>query len=321
MHTDSECAEAPSRSFRHYLQSDSWLNLRTDYQKVEGIFYHFPDASGMSLVAHLPVERTRRSFIRTKVLEIFYGPASESPSFSPHLDFQIYEQIVEIARLHRARKIRIHGYMSTDFGYVTLNDYSEILERARIPFTLHPSSTMIYELDEHTYNSLNACESSVRKNLRKASEMRIVIAKTPDQIRDFLVQHASIKGKREPRTHEIEAYQNWQDGCVLILAYNSADNRCLGTLGFVHDDYLATEIASSAAKGPEARGVQEKLHLTAFDEAKRLGLKKFDLAGLERDSDGNWNSRAKFKMKFVGELVETGYIEVDLRKIHKISSI
>jgi hypothetical protein len=320
MHTNNESAEVASRSIRHYLQSDSWLNLRTDYQKVEGIFYEFPNVSYMSLVAHLPVERTRRSFIRTTVLEFYFGPSSESLSISPYLDSRVYEQIAQIARLHGAKKIRFHGYLSTDFGYVTLNEYSEVLQKARDPFTLHPSSTWIYDLAEHKYNSLDGCESSVRKNLRKASDIRIVKVTTPDQIRDFLLQHALIKGRGEPKLHEIRAYQDWQDGCVLMLAYNSIDNRCLGTLGFVHDNYLATEIASSSAKGPESRGVQKKLHLTGFDEAKKLGLKKFDLAGLERDSDGNWNSIAKFKMKFVGELVDTGYIEVDLRKIRKISS-
>jgi len=248
--------------------------------------------------------------MRTKALEIFFGPASEAPRFNPHLDLRIYEEIAQIARLHGAKKIRIHGYMSMDFGYITLSEYLEVLERERIHFTTHSSMTLIYELEKHDYNSLSSCDASVRKNLRKASDLRIIIATTPDQIRDFLVQHALIKGIREPKTHEIRAYQDWRDGCVLLLAYNSIDKRCLGTLGFAHDDYLATEIASSAAKGPDARGVQEKLHLQAFDMAKKIGLKKFDLAGLERNNTGEWNSIANFKLKFGGIVVKQGYIDI-----------
>ena len=96
------------------------------------------------------------------------------------------------------------------------------------------------------------------------------------------------------------------------MAYNAIDNYCVGILGVTHDDYWATEIGSSAAKRLDVRTNKERLHLTAFKQAKSLGLKKFNLARLECNSGGACNSIAKFKMKFGGELIERGYIEIDL---------
>jgi hypothetical protein len=302
----------------HYLQTVAWSRLRSEFRKERAIETTLSSKTYPKFIGHIALERRTRSVLRERVLEYAFGPSREILDHGEDFSLEVFEQIVKIARNHRVQKIRIHSYTHVNFGYVTLKEYTDILTKGGISFTTHPSMTLMYELDKHEYNSLSNCDASVRKNLRKANDVRIIVANTPEIVHDFLISHAQIKVRKAPQSHEITAYQNWQEGCVLLLAYDSTGIRCLGTLGFVHDDFLATEIASSTSKGPEARGVQEKLHLASFDEAKKLGIKKFDLAGLENNAEGLWNSIAKFKIKFGGEFIESGFIEIDMRMLRNI---
>lgn len=299
----------------HYLQSEAWLHLRCDFRKQKGVNVLLLPERQLRLIGHIAQERRARSIIQDSVLEIFYGPGLLDESVEIEISSEATGHLIQIALEHSIRKLRIFSYSNSNFGYYTLDEYKKCFREMGIDYKVKLSNTLIYPLNEHNYGTLDECDASVRKNLRKASEIRIIKAESPDQIEEYLVQHALLKAKRPPKPREISAYQRWKEGCVLFLAFNSTGTRCLGTLGFVHDDYLGTEIASATAKGPEARGAQEKLHLACFDEAKRLGLNKFDLAGIERDASGSWNSIARFKMKFGGQLVETGILEVDLRKL------
>ena len=302
------------RISRHYLQSNSWKHLRNHFHNELGFDESVSADGSLRLVGHISRERRRRSFLHNYVLEAFFGPYQISSGNSPIVSKETIDYIMAIALRLNTHLIRLHSYKDTDFAYVTLSEFSSILQEDKIPFIEHCSSTLIYNLLEHEFNSLDACSASVRKNLRKASEIKIVRASEPVQIAEFFRQLSLLKGKRAPRNREVEAYQNWREGCILFLAYDANYERCLGTLGFVHDNHLATEIASSTAKGVGARGVQEKLHLACFDQAKEIGLEKFDLAGLERNFDGEWNTISKFKLKFGGEITSNGFIEIDVQK-------
>ena len=303
---------------KHYLQTATWLNLRREFRKEVALEISLASRTYPNLIGHIAIERRQRSIFRNRVFEFSFGPTREIVNLEEGFSLEVFEQIAKVTLNHGVRKIRIYSYANVNLGYVTLKEYSDVLTEAGIPFTIHHTMTLMYDLEKHNYNSLSQCEASVRKNLRRANNVQIIVAKTPEQIHAFLNAHAQIKGRKRPKSHEVSAYQNWQEGCVLLIAYDSVSNYYLGTLGFVYDNFLATEIASSTAKGPDARGVQEKLHLASFDEAKKLGLKKFDLAGLENDLEGNWNSIAKFKLKFSNEFIETGFLEIDMRKAGNI---
>jgi lipid II:glycine glycyltransferase (peptidoglycan interpeptide bridge formation enzyme) len=174
--------------------------------------------------------------------------------------------------------------------------------------------TSIYDLDVHNFGELASATKSTRKNLRHAQKIEIVQVKSEEEIKQYFKELSRIKGRKDPEERELEANAKYSSHRFLFLAQDPFSGKCVGTLGFIHDNYMAVEIASSTLKGPEMRGVQEKLHLHAFDMAKKSGLRKFDLAGLERESGGDWNSIAKFKLKFGGTIVTQGFIEVDIRK-------
>jgi hypothetical protein len=294
---------------KHYLQSESWRRLRSEFRKEKGFNLQILTSPRLRLVGHVAHERRRRSIFHDHVLEAFYGPYPETGTPSHQLPIEVLRKIREIGKQFDADIVRLHSYESEPLGYYTLSEFVALLSTEKCAYKFMQRWTSIYPLDLHTPRQLNHGDASVRKNLRKASAIKIIRANSAEEIEEFLVKNASIKNRKRPKRREIRAYKEHNEHCVFFIAYDESMRACLGTLGFVHDDVSAMEVMSSTAKGPHSRGVQEKLHLACFDEAKNLNLRFFDLAGLEMASDKSWNSVAKFKMKFGGNTVESGFIE------------
>jgi hypothetical protein len=294
---------------RHYLQSDEWKKLRSAYRGETGFDEPLSSAPSLRLLGHIARERRRRSIFYNRVLESFHGPYHEGTDSVEILPKDIVSRIQKIGLHFNADVIRIHGYLSRLNGYHSIDEYIFLLSNSEIPFKYTKTWTSIYKLELHTIANLTQSDSTMRKNLRKASNIEVIRAENSEQIEEFLLNNASIKNHAKPKPYEIQAYREFNRDCTFFMAFDKDAGKCVGTLGFVHDNTSAMEMMSSTAKGAGARGVQEKLHLACFDEAKNLGLKFFDLAGLEKAPDGSWNSIARFKLKFGGEIVEAGFVE------------
>jgi lipid II:glycine glycyltransferase (peptidoglycan interpeptide bridge formation enzyme) len=296
----------------HYLQSLEWLNLRSEGLGVEGVNAELNKEPLVKVVGHISFEKVKRLSRNRRVLEIFFGPYFDLSTSNPDLEAEILNRLISLAEIKSCKVIRLMAYENEAERYFSLGRIQDALNSNCVPYKFKELETSMYDLELHHFGELISASKSSRKNLRHAAQIVIVEAKSEEQIRMYFQELSRMKGRKSLNKRELDANARFSSHRYLFLAQESLTGRYVGTLGFIHDNYLAMEIASSTEKGPEMRGVQEKLHLRAFDVAKKIGLKKFDLAGLERNNTGEWNSIANFKLKFGGAVVREGLIEIDL---------
>lgn len=296
----------------HYLQTLEWKYLKSEGLGLEGLFEVLNDEPLVSVVGHISSQKPKRFSRKRRVLEIFFGPYFDLSKSNLEFEAQVLNNLVALAKRKSCQEIRHMAYVGEGDRYFSLGRLESALKAIPIPYAVRELETSIYDLDLHIFGELNSASRSSRKNLRHAAEIQIIQAKSEGEIKQYFKELSRIKGRQVPEERELEANAKYSSHRFLFLAQKPFSGECVGTLGFIHDNYMAVEIASSTLKGPEMRGVQEKLHLHAFDMAKKSGLKKFDLAGLERESGGDWNSIAKFKLKFGGTIVKQGIIDINI---------
>jgi hypothetical protein len=278
----------------HYLQSSEWVNLKehaTGYKKVEILIGEEFSLRGNIVKRRNPLKRL------DKEIAVYFGPNFATKNIMS--DTVLFKSaLLNLAKIG-IKKITFLNFENWQV-YPTGELLKSILEISGFHFTEKRSQTSVIDL-----NSLNNLEvknfhSSVYKNLRKAESVLLFKVKDIDDYKEFLFAHSTIKGLPLPNKNFIDAYYQNSKHTQLFIAKSGVTNRIIGTLGFFHDEIMATEVMSSIDRTATEKGVQERLHVELFQRALELGLSYFDLSGLNIDGSGEWDSISKFKLKFGG---------------------
>ncbi|WP_170921441.1 lipid II:glycine glycyltransferase FemX [Desulfovibrio gilichinskyi] len=274
----AHCSTAP------FIQSSQWANILTEIEKSEPLYVRIYSNGSLISQSLLMKRFYYDRFTNTKKFFLPYFECLHGPIFIQNAsDLNIKYTLKSLSDLAQ-KNLSTHFLLIPNFQQECTEINKTSLEQ--FGFKVKPWATYLIDLTID-YDSIRAKFSpKVRNKLNKALRSGISIKKV-ESYSEFetvycpeLNKIKTLAGLYGDPASRSQWTENTSNGYHYYLAYK--DEQILGCIGLLVFNGTATEIGSAIS--PEALErkypAQDLLHWHIITEAKKLGAKSLDLAGV-----------------------------------------